>query len=884
MSEKVKRLLEGGGGNYILPFFWQHGEDEDTLRHYMRVIHDANIGEVCVESRPHPDFCGPKWWADMDAIMDEAEKLGMRVWILDDSHFPTGFAGGAIKGRPPELQRWYVTCRQYTVESGETVDIPRAELDTARPYGEVEKAKMFMPPAEGPVYDDDRRLGVYAVRMDGVSGFEDSGRRIDLESSVTESGLAWTAPEGRWRVYILQVTRNRGAHKDYINMMDWESCRVLIDAVYEPHWDRYRERFGNTIAGFFSDEPELGDGLLYDFHNEFGCSESMDYPWSRELEESLREDLGEDLACQLALLWENDAPDGAKARVRYAYMDRVTRLVRECFSLQIGDWCRERGVRYIGHLIEDNGHHTRTGSSLGHYFRGLAGQDMAGIDDIGGQVYPGGEDESFDRGIFQQRDGTFYHYALGKLASSAAAIEPLKKGDSMCEIFGAYGWKEGVRLEKYLIDHFMVRGINHFVPHAFSLKEFPDPDCPPHFYAHGHNPQYRHFGALMAYSNRVCEMISGGRHRVSAAVLYHGESDWMGRAMPSETVGRVLLDSQIDFDFIPQDVFEDKSGYRTRIEDGVLKVNTQEYNVMIVPQAQFLSGEMHNAVRELREARVPVWFVDSLPEGVSGDVVGLERLVPEIRGKGFDEISITPASDRVRCYHYEHTDGSAVIMLVNEGDKPYNGTLTLSDCRSPYEYDAWENAVHPAEFGRDGDSLTVKVGLTPLKSTIIVLDSEETPEGARPKTTAEGVELPFAGSWRRSVCTSLDYPCFEGEREVSLPDDLAGELPEFSGFARYENTFRSRAGERLVLEITDAYEGVEVFVNGESLGIQVAPPFLYDITSRVRDGENQVRIEAATTLEREMAARNDQPQLIPGMTSKPEGPSGINGLVRLIKQ
>lgn len=56
----------------------------------------------------------------------------------------------------------------------------------------------------------------------------------------------------------------------------------------------------------------------------------------------------------------------------------------------------------------------------------------------------------------------------------------------MCELFGAYGWSEGNRLCKWLADYMLVRGVNHFVPHAFDAAPFPDADCPPHFYAHGH--------------------------------------------------------------------------------------------------------------------------------------------------------------------------------------------------------------------------------------------------------------------------------------------------------------------------------------------------------------------------------------------------------------
>ena len=68
---------------------------------------------------------------------------------------------------------------------------------------------------------------------------------------VTEEGVTFQVPEGNWKIYVTQLTRNRGPHRDYINMMDKASCQVQIEAVYEPHWAHYKEEFGKTIAGVF---------------------------------------------------------------------------------------------------------------------------------------------------------------------------------------------------------------------------------------------------------------------------------------------------------------------------------------------------------------------------------------------------------------------------------------------------------------------------------------------------------------------------------------------------------------------------------------------------------------------------------------------------------
>ena len=38
MEKKVVELLENKGKNYILPFFWQHGEEKAVLREYRFAI------------------------------------------------------------------------------------------------------------------------------------------------------------------------------------------------------------------------------------------------------------------------------------------------------------------------------------------------------------------------------------------------------------------------------------------------------------------------------------------------------------------------------------------------------------------------------------------------------------------------------------------------------------------------------------------------------------------------------------------------------------------------------------------------------------------------------------------------------------------------------
>ncbi len=898
MKRAILDLLHDRGGNYVLPFFWQHGENETVLREYMGAIQGCGIGAVCVEARPHPDFAGPRWWADMDIILDEARKRGMKVWILDDAHFPTGFAAGAVATAAPEL------CKQYVM--AECADacgpLPEATLDVA------DMARMIPSPFDAPafppssvpprVFDDDALLAVVASRL--LEGNRVDGTLLDLTDQVVDGILRWDVPEGMWRVFVLYNTRNGGGRTDYINMLDEASCRLQIDAVYEPHYAHYRDDFGTTIAGFFSDEPAVGNTQGFAFDESIG-RKRMPLPWNKDMPGLLRERLGEDYVRLLPALWTDVGDHSLTARARYAYMDSATSLIARNFSGQIGAWCAAHGVEYIGHIIEDNNQHSRLGSSQGHFFRAMQGQHMAGIDNIGNQVLPGGENHSRLSRFTPPGDGEFYHFALGKLGSSHAHIDPLKGGRAMCEIYGAYGWNTGVRQMKSMTDHFLVRGINRFVPHAFSPKEFPDPDCPPHFYAHGHNPLYRHFGKLMRYVNRMCHTFSDGLHVAPVALLYHGEAEWTGGHMFLQKPARQLLEHQIDFDVVPSDVFADPERYRTAFDaatpGGALHVNGETYRAFVVPYAEYITRAVAEFAVQAARAGFPVLFVDGLPVGICDGAPGesaaliaalgpcravrLQDLAQTLRALGIADVSIEPVFPRLRYYRYVR-DGQDAFMISNEDPaRAFSGHVELPVRVPVTAYDAMENHLNAVDAEPSATGMRIRLELQPYQSIVLIAEAfAGHPRGPLP---AVGARHEIEGEWILSIATAREYPAFRDARTLTALHDVGRIWPDFSGFMRYETRFTlpdpMPASVLLILE--EAYEGVEVWVNDSYAGMKVCPPYIIDLSGLLcKAGENVLRIEVANTLYRHVRSLSTEPDFF-GPRGVVVEPAGIVGRVYL---
>lgn len=830
--------------NSNFPFLWLHHESKEKLKRTIDSIYDSGIRGFCIESRPHPDFLGKTWWEDLDFIFKYAEEKGMKVWILDDSHFPTGYVDGRV---PKKLQKKFLYIKQ---------------LDYAGPVKNAKILLKYVNPTGvfAPKKNSDKILKVLIAKKTADNQI-DSDTITDVTANLSNNVLNLDLPSGQSSIFVLLQTYDGGEKEteNYLNPLVKEATQILVDEVYEQHYQHYQKLFGKTILGFFSDEPRFGN--VHGCFNQIGQT-NMVLPW--------RDDMLETYFAQdyklLPLLTTTTDVHHREIKIRFKYMDIVSKLYAKNFAQVLQKWCQEHGVEHIGHLLEDNGTHARLGYGAGHYFRAMTGFDMAGIDVVLNQIMPG-----LDTGYYQAMtksgwNGEFFHYGLADLANSVAQLEPSKKRRSMVELFGAYGWAEGLPLMKYIADHMLVRGINHFVPHAFNSNEFPDPDCPPHFYADNNEPEQEYYPVLFKYINRISAILSDSKEICHVAVLYHAENEWLDSdAMPFEKVTKHLYQNQIPHELVTIDYLKD-----CLISKNQFQINDHKFNSLIIPQTKYITNELARIVEKLSKNDIKVFFVNKLPEcdenlNSISEQLAKTQILPLTKiacaVKNNLDISLLNNNKDLRLYRFKNKEYNGAFLFNENIHKNLDEKIELNQKHDVYVFDPMTLKLELLGKQVQNFHLNLEAGHT----CFILFDNDYDVENCSRKLLIDEKEI---SNWDLRIEDQY-FKSFELRDVNSLPG-----LENYSGKSSYSTIIKiDKLSDEFMINIGQIGEVAELKVNGKLVGRTIEQNSIFAITSFLKVGTNKIEIETVNNLAIKIQDSESQFGIIP--------PAGLLGPVKL---
>ena len=800
----------------LIPLLWIRGESEDTIRLAIREVARAGNTGFILESRPHPHWGGEEWWSDLGVVAEEAEKNNLDIWLFDDHKFPSGRGGGLVLQEAPELVAHVLT--EQTINCQGPTGTRQWEIPQPLNKNEV---------------------------VLGVTAFSKGQKPVQINYDGNGEKINWSVPDGSWKI-TWSIDRT-DVNSDWPDLMNPRSSEVFIQKVHIPA----KKILGKRFRGFFSDETGLRSTWPKDLP--FGIQgETM--AWSPLLPDEFKKLKGYDITPWLPALWYDLGDETRK--IRHDYMDVVSRTFAESFFGTQREWCNQNGLRLIGHLIEGNTRDYNIGGGPGHWFKAIAEFDMPGIDVIGYQVVPGLEHGTVD---WQTRwphkmEVEFFQFALPAMARGAALLHG-RNGtrEIMSETFGAYGWDEGLRMMKWIGDWHIVNGIAVVAPHAFTMMKN-DPTCPPTFNPIGGNPQAGYYKYWSEPFKKLQSIVLNSDPVYEAAVLYTAESRWAGKADLPDEIVHSLEKRQISSVVIPYDALEDM-----KVKEGLIKLRDQELSFLILPFVKYIPAPVMEKLADLAESGGNVIIIGPWPDAAIDNNTNERFLAARNRLKNIEYILIPawelPLSLKERKIKLDApvptvqvskrrtTEGEWLIVHNRSIEGPVNVNLQLeTGFKNAVRYDPFLDKYWQVPFNKTGNNATIGLDIPVYGLHCILLTDKEIDAEKSINYIDKNI---LSGYWKVSP-KNEDKIVFNGELSEPYSWTNWTGMENYTGTVKYEINADVPEGAKAI-EINEAAEVAELFMDGNSIGVRICPPYRWDIAEFPKKSNMNIRIEVTNT-------------------------------------
>jgi hypothetical protein len=807
----------------IQPFASWNGPDPKEVRE--RIVRDfdrlAANGVFVVNLSPgrgEPKYLSPEHMEQVKFTVQEAAKRGMRLWIQDESDYPSGFAGGNISRQYPQLgMQGMVADIRVHVVPGQTLTMPV-------PPDTLAIVALKTSP-------DQTLQGVVPIPVPS---------NLQLKWITPNEGSTPNEPRYNWEVvfvrhiYVSSPTRNfnredgtraKDALYSLIDYLDPEATRAFLRITHETYRQAVGDQFGKIVLGFFGDEPDYSSSI----------------PWTPKLLEEFQKGKGYDLKPYIPSFFTGRGTAGTEEtrRVRADYYDVWSGIFQNSFFGEQAEWCKKYNVEYLVHL-----NHEETMIALerseGDYFRDNRYVEVPGIDNLN-QLVPD---------AVHRPDGTWnINNNFPKLASSAAHLFGKPK------VWAEEGGGTGVD-GKYQVDFQLVRGVTLLQIRVPVLRGGPgggDAAAPP--------PAVPPQAAMVAwYANRGGYLMAIGRPAAQVGLYHPGNSIWMGdqEADRSTTkLGWQLFEHQVDWDY-----FDEQSLSSVAIIEngGFENLSGQVYRAIVVPSSTVISRTGLERFQAFAKAGGKVIFVGQTPGLVVDKTFLNAKDVPDLSFATLIEPSgdITPrvlaalpkpdvkldAGFPRLTYTHRSWQDAEMYFFFNESNQAESRMATIAGRGQAQAWDLATGEIHAISGATaEGDSVRFPLVLGPYEAKVVVVGPLPGGVAAAEPSLASGNTLAeLDGDW------TLDL----NGKQLTTPLKSWEELgtPSFAGPATYRKQFTAPpapAGKRVFLEIADVHDYARVKLNGKEMEAHAWQPYRWDITGALKAGSNDLEIQVNAT-------------------------------------
>jgi hypothetical protein len=209
-----------------------------------------------------------------------------------------------------------------------------------------------------------------------------------------------------------------------------------------------------------------------------------------------------------------------------------------------------------------------------------------------------------------------------------------------------------------------------------------------------------------------------------------------------------------------------------------------------------------------------------------------------------------PAVPALRVIHY-YKEKRHFYFFVNEGETVIEGDLSLAVTGALAYWEPLDGTVRPWPGAEIDGRTRTHLRLERRQSLILAVDPEGAPQAEVELPPFPGPKLlEVSGPWQ--VFDDEDKPL-----DLLCPADWA-QLPgweTFSGRLRFRASFRltpAQLQQPLFLDLGQVGDIADVVLNGQTVGVRAWAPYVWEIGSICRAGDNQLEVRVANSMANRM--------------------------------